>query len=96
MTCMTDRFYHCFSQLIAAWQHAYDSINQIWRRKSDLQAEPEFLWIKTVILNMIWNSHEVLIRNRLWKESIRCWTLIWQKMTDLFDDICWWCQAYQV
>ena len=39
-----DRFYHCLSQQITTWQHAYDSINQIWRReKSDLQAESRFL-----------------------------------------------------
>ncbi len=97
MTCTADRFYHCLSQWIAAWQHAYDSINWIWRRKkSDLQAESEFLQIEAVILNMIQNSHEVLTRDRLWKESMRHQTLIWQKMTDLFDDICQWHQAYQV
>ena len=97
MICMTDRFYHCFSQWVAAWQHAYDSINQIWRRKkSDLQAESESLWIKTIILNMIWNSHEVLTRDRLWKESMRHQILIWQKTADLFDNIHQWCQAYQV
>ena len=94
MTCMTDRFYHCLSQWIATWQHAYDSINQIQRKESDLQAELESLQIKTVILNMIWNSHKVLTRNRLWKKSIKCWTLIWQKTVDLFDDIHEWCQAH--
>ena len=92
LTCMTDRFYHCLSQWVATWQCTYDSINQIWRReerrkKSDLQAESEFLWIKIIILNMIQNSHEVLTRNKLQKKSMRCWILIWQKMTDLFDDI---------
>ena len=82
MTCTVNRFYHCLSQQIVTWQHAYDSINQIWRRekrrkKPGLQAESEFLQTKTIILNMIWNSHEVLTRNRLQKESMKCWTLIW-------------------
>ena len=72
MTCTANRFYHYLSQQIAAWQHAYDSINWIWRRKkkrkkSDLQAESESLWIKTIILNMIQNFHKVLTRNKLQK-----------------------------
>ena len=43
LTHTADRFYYCLSQQIATWQHVYDSINQIWRRESDLQAESRFL-----------------------------------------------------